>query len=216
MDDRLRRLDMVEKQLVARGVRDARVLEAMRDVPRHRFVPEALRGGAYDDRPLPIGEGQTISQPYMVAIMTASLAPEPDDRVLEIGTGSGYQTAILSRLAASVVSLERHAPLAAHAREALASLGITNVRIHVADGTAGFPEGAPFERILVTAGAPAIPTSLMEQLADRGRLVIPVGPSGLQHLRIVDRRGDQYDQRKGEACVFVPLIGLHAWPDGSL
>jgi protein-L-isoaspartate(D-aspartate) O-methyltransferase len=215
MHHRLRRLDMVETQIVARGVRDPGVLEAMRDVPRHRFVPEPLRGGAYADRPLPIGEGQTISQPYMVAIMTASLAPGPDDSVLEIGTGSGYQTAILSRLAARVVSIERHAPLAAHARETLASLGVTNVQIHVADGTAGFPERAPFDRILVTAGAPAIPTSLMAQLADGGRLVIPVGPAGLQHLMIVDRRGDQYDRREGEACVFVPLIGLHAWPDAN-
>jgi protein-L-isoaspartate(D-aspartate) O-methyltransferase len=215
MDPRLRRLEMVERQIVARGVADARVLEAMREVPRHCFVPEAVRDGAYDDRPLPIGEGQTISQPYMVAIMTATLAPGPDDCVLEVGTGSGYQTAILSRLAARVVSLERHAALASRARDVLASLGITNVQIHVADGTAGFPEGAPFERILVTAGAPTIPTSLMDELADGGRLVIPVGPAGLQHLMIVDRHADGFDHRQGEACVFVPLIGLGAWPDNS-
>jgi protein-L-isoaspartate(D-aspartate) O-methyltransferase len=214
MDDRQRRLDMVETQIAARGVHDPLVLQAMRDVPRHWFVPEALRDGAYADRPLPIGEGQTISQPYMVAIMTATLAPGPGDRVLEIGTGSGYQTAILSRLAATVVSLERHAPLAARAREVLASLGATNVAIHVADGSEGFPEGAPFERILVTAGAPAIPRALMDELADGGRLVIPVGPPALQRLMIVDRRDDQFDHREGEACVFVPLVGLHAWPAG--
>jgi protein-L-isoaspartate(D-aspartate) O-methyltransferase len=149
----------------------------------------------------------------MVAVMTAALAPGPDDRVLEIGTGSGYQTAILARLAARVVSLERHAPLAAQAQATLADLGIANVEIHVADGTAGFPAGAPFDRILVTAGAPSIPQTLLDELADGGRLVIPVGPAGLQHLTIVDRRGDRYTHREGEACVFVPLIGLHAWPE---
>ena len=152
---------------------------------------------AYDDRPLPIGEGQTISQPYMVAVMTEVLSPQATDLVLEIGTGSGYQTAILARLAARVVSIERHAVLAARARTVLDSLGILNVEIHVGDGTEGRPEDAPFDRILVTAGAPAVPDSLRQQLADGGRLVIPVGPSGFQHVTIVDRRGDQYAERQG-------------------
>ncbi len=215
MDEQRRRLEMVETQIAGRGIREPRVLEAMREVPRHLFVPEAHRSRAYDDHPVPIGEGQTISQPYMVAIMTESLAPAPGSHVLEIGTGSGYQTAILARLSARVISVERHAPLAARAREVLDAIGIENVRIHVGDGTAGFPEGAPYDRILVTAGAPAIPQILLDELADGGRLVIPVGPPGLQHLVIVDRRGDQFDRQQGDACVFVPLIGAHAWPDGS-
>jgi protein-L-isoaspartate(D-aspartate) O-methyltransferase len=214
MDDSKRRLDMVTTQLAARGVRDPRVLEAMREVPRDRFVPGSARDEAYEDRPLPIGEGQTISQPYMVAVMTAALGAQEADRVLEIGTGSGYQTAILSRLAARVVSIERHGLLAARAKEALDSLGITNVEIHVGDGTEGWPQDAPFDRILVTAGAPTVPESLRQQLADGGRLVIPVGPSGFQHVMIIDRHGDQYVQRQGDACVFVPLIGRLGWPGG--
>jgi protein-L-isoaspartate(D-aspartate) O-methyltransferase len=214
VDDRERRLDMVARQIQARGVGDARVLEAMREVPRHRFVPDAVKGQAYDDRPLAIGESQTISQPYMVAIMTELLGPAAHHRVLEIGTGSGYQTAILSRLACRVVSIERHAPLATHARETLDDLGITNVRIHVGDGTEGMPEEAPFDRILVTAGAPAIPEPLTQQLADGGRLVIPVGPPGWQRVTIVERHGDSYETREAEACVFVPLIGRYGWEDG--
>jgi protein-L-isoaspartate(D-aspartate) O-methyltransferase len=215
MDDRERRLAMVATQIAARGVRDARVLEAMREVPRHRFVPEEARLEAYEDRPLPIGQGQTISQPYMVATMTETLAPQQEDRVLEIGTGSGYQTAILARLAARVHSMERHAALAERARSVLDSLGITNVQIHLGDGTEGLPEEAPFERILVTAGAPAVPQSLRQQLTDGGRLVIPVGPSDFQHVTIVERRGDQYVERLGDACTFVPLIGRLGWRNGS-
>ena len=215
MDEQRRRLEMVETQIVERGVRDPRVLDAMREVPRHLFVPEGQRARAYEDHPVPIGEGQTISQPYMVAVMSAALAPEPASRVLEIGTGSGYQTTILARLSGSVVSVERHASLAARARDVLEAMGIANVEVHVGDGTAGYPAGAPYDRILVTAGAPAIPEILMEELADGGRLVIPVGPAGLQHLVIVDRRGGQFERREGDACVFVPLIGAHAWPDAS-
>jgi protein-L-isoaspartate(D-aspartate) O-methyltransferase len=213
MDDRQRRQDMVATQLAARGVRDARVLEAMRDVPRHHFVPDSARHEAYEDRPLTIGQGQTISQPYMVAVMTEALAPQEAHRVLEIGTGSGYQTAILSRLAARVVSIERHAALAERAKAALDALAMTNVEIHVGDGTEGWPPDAPYDRILVTAGAPAVPESLRQQLADDGRLVIPVGPSGFQHLMILDRHGDRIDQRQGDACVFVPLIGRLGWQD---
>lgn len=211
MDDRERRLEMVDRQIASRGVRDPRVLEAMRDVPRHLFVPADLQIHACEDRALPIADSQTISQPYIVAIMTELLAPQPHHQVLEIGTGSGYQTAVLSRLSAHVVSIERHPGLAEAARRILAALEITNVEVHVADGTEGFAAHAPFDRILVTAGAPSIPKSLKEQLADGGRLVIPVGPAGFQHLTIVNRRGAHYDQQERDACVFVPLIGRHGW-----
>jgi protein-L-isoaspartate(D-aspartate) O-methyltransferase len=199
---------MVTTQLAGRGVRDPRVLGAMRDVPRHLFVPEAVARDAYEDRPLPIGEGQTISQPYMVAAMTAALAPGPADRVLEVGTGSGYQAAILARLARSVVTIERHPALAARARAAMDALGITNVRVVVGDGSNGYPDEAPYDRILVTAGAPAVPESLKEQLADGGRLVIPVGRKGFitssswsggAAFATVDGRG-------------VLLICQHGWP----
>jgi protein-L-isoaspartate(D-aspartate) O-methyltransferase len=211
MDDRERRIEMVDRQIIARGVRDPRVLEALRDVPRHLFVPADLQGRACEDRALPIADAQTISQPYIVAIMTELLAPESHHRVLEIGTGSGYQTAILSRLSAQVISIERHPGLAEAARRTLAALEITNVDVHVGDGTEGFAAGAPFDRILVTAGAPSIPEALKEQLADGGRLVIPVGPAGFQHLTIVDRQGARFDQCERDACVFVPLIGRHGW-----
>jgi protein-L-isoaspartate(D-aspartate) O-methyltransferase len=180
-------------------------------VPRHFFVPEDLRSRAYEDRALPIAESQTISQPYIVAIMTELLAPEPQHRVLEIGTGSGYQTAILSRLSGRVFSIERHPALADAARRLLTTLEITNVDVHVGDGTEGLPAEAPFDRILVTAGAPSIPDALRAQLADRGRLVIPVGPSGFQHLTIVERTGTGYAEQQHDACVFVPLIGRHGW-----
>jgi protein-L-isoaspartate(D-aspartate) O-methyltransferase len=211
MDDRERRFEMVERQIAARGVRDPRVLEAMREVPRHLFVPEGLRSSACEDRALPIADAQTISQPYIVAIMTELLAPEPQHRVLEIGTGSGYQTAILSRLAGRVFSIERHPGLADAASRLLTTLGITNVEVHVGDGTEGLPAEAPFDRILVTAGAPSIPAVLKEQLAEGGRLLIPVGPSGFQHLTVVERAGTAYAEQQHDACVFVPLIGRHGW-----
>jgi protein-L-isoaspartate(D-aspartate) O-methyltransferase len=211
MDDRTRRERMVDSQIALRGVRDARVLSVLRDVPRHLFVPEWARGEAYDDRPLAIGEGQTISQPYMVALMTAALAARETDRVLEVGTGSGYQTAILARLAREVITIERHASLAAAAGTVLRSLGIQNVRLIVGDGSEGHPEAAPYDRILVTAGAPAVPETLKSQLAEGGRLVIPVGPAGHQVLTVIDRRGSEYVQHEGEGCVFVPLIGRHGW-----
>ena len=202
---------MVATQIAARGVTDSRVLAAMREVPRHLFVPEAVAHDAYDDRPLPIGEGQTISQPYMVAAMSAALAPTPTDRVLEVGTGSGYQAAILARLARSVVTIERHPSLAARAETTLAALGILNVRVVLGDGSNGYPADAPYDRILVTAAAPAVPEPLKSQLADGGRLVMPVGPETLQRLILVDRHGDQYTELEGEGCVFVPLIGKHGW-----
>ena len=202
---------MVETQIAARGVRDDRVLEAMRAVPRHMFVRESMRAEAYADRPLPIGEGQTISQPFMVALMTATLAPRKTDRVLEIGTGSGYQTAVLARVAGEVISIERHAALAAGATAILETLDLTNVRIIVADGSEGWPASAPYNGILVTAGAPAVPETLKSQLADGGRLVIPVGPPAHQRLLTIERRGDEYTQTQGEGCVFVPLVGRHGW-----
>lgn len=203
---------MVAAQIAARGVTDSRVLAAMREVPRHLFVPEAVARDAYDDRPLPIGEGQTISQPYMVAAMSAALAPTPTDRVLEVGTGSGYQAAILARLARSVVTIERHPSLAARAETALSALGILNVRVVLGDGSKGYPADAPYDRILVTAAAPAVPEPLKSQLADGGRLVMPVGPETLQRLKLIDRQGDHYTELEGEGCVFVPLIGKHGWP----
>ena len=210
------RAAMVEQQIAARGVRDVRVLDVMRAVRRHLFVPEALRPHAYEDRALAIPEGQTISQPYMVAVMTETLAPAPHHRVLEIGTGSGYQTAILSRLSTRVFSVERHAPLASLARRTLDVMGVSNVVIHVGDGTEGLAVHAPFDRILVTAGAPAVPQSLQAQLAPGGRLVIPVGPPGFQHLITVDRQeGDVFERRTSVPCVFVPLIGREGWPDSE-
>ena len=211
MDDREQRVQMVERQIAARGVRAPRVLDVLRDVPRHLFVPDDQKAHAYEDRALPIPSGQTISQPYMVAIMTELLAPEPHHRVLEIGTGSGYQTAILSRLCKQVITIERHPELAALADQIFSALGLINVKIRVGDGTEGLPGDAPFDRILVTAGAPSIPEALKQQLADGGRLVLPVGPSGYQHLTVIDRFGNSFEQQEREACVFVPLIGRHGW-----
>ncbi len=202
---------MVARQIVARGVRDPRVVEAMIQVRRHLFVPGNNRDRAYEDRALPIANAQTISQPYIVATMTELLAPEAHHRVLEIGTGSGYQTAILSRLSARVDSVERHAELAEAARRLLTELGITNVSVHVGDGSEGLPAHAPFDRILVTAGSPGIPDALRSQLVDGGRLVIPVGPEGHQHLTVVNRVNDRYDHEQRDACVFVPLIGSQGW-----
>jgi protein-L-isoaspartate(D-aspartate) O-methyltransferase len=211
MDVASARQQMVDQQIAARGVRDARVLDAMRAVPRHLFVPPHLQAEAYDDRPLPIGEGQTISQPYMVASMTEALSPEPHHRVLEIGTGSGYQTVVLARLAASVLTIERHAALAERARARFVELQIANVEVIVGDGTDGYATAAPYDRILVTAGAPHVPAPLKAQLADPGRLVIPVGPPGFQRLTTVERRGNDWTETAGEGCVFVPLVGRAGW-----
>jgi protein-L-isoaspartate(D-aspartate) O-methyltransferase len=211
MDDRDRRREMVERQIASRGVRNARVLAAMEEVPRELFVPGDLRSRACEDRALPIADSQTISQPYIVAIMTELLAPEPHHRVLEIGTGSGYQTAILSRLADRVFSIERHPGLAGAAARVIDQLGITNVDIRVGDGTVGLAAEAPFDGILVTAGAPAVPEALKHQLADGGRLVIPVGPAGFQHLTVVTRAGATFEEEQRDSCVFVPLIGAQGW-----
>jgi len=202
---------MVRTQIVARGVRDARVLDAMHEVPRHLFVMPGNEPYAYDDRPLPIGEGQTISQPFMVAAMTVALKPSPADRILEVGTGSGYQAAVLGRLAREVVSVERHERLAARARATLAAAGATNVRVVVGDGSEGLASDAPFDGIIVTAGAPSVPQSLKEQLADGGRLVIPVGGGDHQLLTVITRHGGEFSTATGDACVFVPLLGRFGW-----
>lgn len=209
---------MVDTQLVTRGIADERVLDAMRRVPRHLFVGPGMEQSAYGDHALPIGEGQTISQPYMVALMTEALRLTGDERVLEIGTGSGYQAAILARLAAQVFSVERVRSLAERARETLEQLGVSNVVIMVGDGTVGWSEFAPFDRIIVTAGAPEIPASVLEQLGDPGIMVIPVGTQGMQQLRVVERRDGAATSHDAGGCVFVPLVGKEGWggPNGDV
>jgi protein-L-isoaspartate(D-aspartate) O-methyltransferase len=209
-DDRLRN-DMITQQLMRRGIRDARVLQAMHDIPRHLFVPVRYRSMAYEDMPLPIGCEQTISQPLMVAMMTEALRLRGDERVLEIGTGSGYQAAILSRLAAVVFSIERLANLASQARSALAAVGILNAHVLVGDGSLGLPEHGPYNAIVVTAASPKIPPPLIGQLITGGRLVIPVGERSEQTLVRITKtdHGPQVEQLGG--CRFVPLIGAEGW-----
>ena len=210
--ERLRR-EMVHFQLERRGVRSRRVLEAMRKVPRHRFVPDAAVREAYTDRPLPIGEGQTISQPYMVAIMTELLELGGAEKVLEVGTGSGYQLAILAELAGEVCSIERHEGLSAAARERMQLLGYRNVKLKVGDGTGGWPEEAPFDGIMVTAGAPDVPAPLVDQLGEGGRLVIPVGEERHQDLFRVTRERGKVKKESFAGCVFVPLVGKYGWKE---
>ncbi len=210
------RLQMVEKQLRKRGIADERVLAAMSRVPRHMFVGQSMRWAAYDDEPLPIGSAQTISQPYMVARMTELAELDEGSRVLEVGTGSGYQAAVLGELAAQVWSIERHHELAERARSTLADLGYSNVHVVVGDGSLGLAERAPFDGIIVTAAAPAVPTALLEQLTDGGRLVIPVGGSFGQQLRLVRRRGSSFTETDVLGCRFVPLIGAQANPSPDL
>jgi protein-L-isoaspartate(D-aspartate) O-methyltransferase len=203
---------MVARQLERRGIRDERVLEAMASVPREAFVPGVPASLAYDDRALPIDSGQTISQPYVVARMTELLEVEPGDRVLEIGTGSGYQAAVLAWLGARVSSIERHADLAETARERLRAAGVSGVEVRAGDGSRGDPDGAPWDGIIVTAAAPAIPDALREQLAVGARLVIPVGPRHQQDLVVVERRGEHdWVEWSDGAVVFVPLVGEGGW-----
>lgn len=207
------RAEMVERQLAKRNITDPRVLKAMGDIPRHRFVSEDLQPSAYKDRPLPIGSGQTISQPYIVAFMTQALAlsDEGETSVLEIGTGSGYQAAILSRLVTNVYSIERYENLAQTAQETLQALGITNVEIKVGDGGYGWPEKGPFDGILVTAAAPQIPAPLTAQLKDGARLIVPVGPKGYQDLLSLQRQGSEITETRLVPVAFVPLRGEHGW-----
>ena len=202
---------MVEKQIRLRGISSPCVLEAMRNVPRHRFVQEVFQRNAYEDHPLPIGEEQTISQPYMVALMTESLDLQDESVVLEIGTGSGYQTAILAAIAEQVHTVERLPSLAEHAQTIFHELHYDNIQVHVGDGTLGWQEYAPYDRIIVTAGAPAVPETLIEQLADGGKLVIPVGNRVSQVLQVITKHGDRLCTETSCHCVFVKLIGKHGW-----
>ena len=209
----IRRRKMVERQIAPRGVRDLLVLEAMGEIPREIFVEEALHAQAYADSALPIGHGQTISQPYIAARMTELLEVRRGDRVLEVGTGSGYQTALLARLAEHVCSVERIPALAEKAIASLRLLGFTNVEIRVGDGSLGWPERAPFDRILVAAGAPGVPASLLQQIAAGGRIVLPVGDARSQMLTVIIRTEDGFVERRDEGCLFVRLVGEEGWPE---
>ena len=205
------RAEMVEKQLRRRGIEDNCVLGAMLAVARHEFVAEELRARAYEDVPLPIGSGQTISQPYIVAAMTAALHLKPTDRALEIGAGCGYQAGVLSLLAKEVFTIERRAELASAASERLERLGYLNVHVHCGDGPLGLPEFAPFDAILVAAAAPSAPQPLLAQLAEGGRMIIPVGDADNQELQLIEKRADKLFTKTMEGCRFVPLVGYHAW-----
>ena len=209
------RLAMVEKQIKARGVKNPLVLQAMQEVPRHEFVPQASRKQAYADGPLPIGHGQTISQPYIVAFMTERLRLCGGERVLEIGTGCGYQAAVLSCIAKEVYSIDLLPELAERAREHLNRLGYTNIVVTSGDGTLGWPEHAPFDGILATASGPSVPEPLKEQLAVGGRLVMPIGEYrfGQSIVRVTRGRGDSFHQERLLDVAFVPLIGEHGWPE---
>ena len=195
---------MVDSQLRARGIADERVLDAMLRVPRHEFAPERYRDQAYEDHPLPIGEGQTISQPYIVAVMLEALALSPTDKVLEVGTGSGYVTALLAELAAQVFSVERHPALADAARELLARMGYTNVRVVVGDGSQGFAEGAPYDAIIVSAAAAEVPPALLSQLAEGGRMIIPIGGADSQQLQFIEKQWPAADH----LARIVPLCAV--------
>jgi protein-L-isoaspartate(D-aspartate) O-methyltransferase len=208
------RRSMVETQLRARGIRDERVLTAMLHVPRHEFVSAEYRDQVYEDHPIPIGEGQTLSQPYIVAIMLQALTLHPSDAILEVGTGSGYQTALLAELTRQVYSVERHASLARTAQAILSRLGYTNVEVVLGDGSHGLAQRAPFDAIVVSAAAPQIPPPLVEQLREGGRMVIPVGPAHAQELQLVRKQAGQAVVTDLEGCRFVPLIGSQGYPSG--
>ena len=210
MDFEIARKRMV-MQLTARGIRDGRVIEAMQKIPRHLFVEEAMAAQAYSDSSLPIGEKQTISQPYTVALMTELLMLKGGERVLEIGTGSGYQAAILATLVDKVYTIERFRPLALQARKVLDSLRLLNVNLRIGDGSEGWPEEAPFDAIVVTAGAPEVPQELLQQLCVGGRLVIPVGNQYDQILKRITRTADSFQSEQSVACRFVKLVGKAGW-----
>jgi len=211
MDFKELREYMVKTQLIPRGIKDERVLEAMKRVPRHLFMPEPIRQRAYDDMALSIGEGQTISQPYMVAVMTELLELKGNEKVLEIGTGSGYQAAVLAELSKYVYTVERIAELAEQAKEKLRSLRYETIHVKVSDGTLGWPEEAPFDRIIITAGTPQLPDPLLEQLAVGGIIVGPVGDRSSQKLIKSRKKKDKLEEEYHTSCIFVPLIGEYAW-----
>ncbi len=206
---------MVEHQIAARGVHDPRVLAAMLEIPRHLFVPSPYDRAAYDDNPLPIGSGQTISQPYIVALMTELLHPQPADTMLEIGAGSGYQAAVLSRLVRRLITIERITSVANLARANLQAAGIANVTVVEGDGTLGYPEEAPYNGILITAATPEVPGPLIGQLADGGTLVAPVGGHDFQDLITLRRTGGSFLRESHGGVRFVPLIGRHGWENGG-
>lgn len=207
------RRKMIEEQLLGRGIKDLAVMEAMSRVPRHLFVNTSLQHRAYGDCPLPIGENQTISQPYIVALMTQALQLKGGERILEIGTGSGYQTAILAELASQVFTIERIKPLAKKTKGLLEGLGYENIVYKAFDGTYGWRDQSPFDAILISASTPEVPAALIEQLADKGRLVAPVGGRETQDLVVITKHGDRVIKRKMGSCRFVPLIGKFAWPE---
>lgn len=213
MDEKALREEMVRTQLVPRGIRDKRVLDAMMRVPRHLFIQGPAHRGAYDDMALPIGDGQTISQPYMVAIMTELLELDGSQKVLEIGTGSGYQAAVLSELSREVFTIERIPKLAEQAAATLHSLSYERIRVKSGDGTLGWPEEAPFDRVIITAAAPRIPEPLLEQLGEDGILVIPVGSRHSQQLLRIRKTKEGLSEEYHTPCVFVPLIGTHGWSE---
>ena len=212
-DFNLSRERMIKNQLIARGIKDERVLQAMGKIPRHLFIEDALYGEAYNDHPVPIGEKQTISQPYIVALMTEALELKGDENTLEIGTGSGYQTAILAELSSRVYTIERIKSLLGNARKLLSQLGYDTILFKAFDGTLGWKEYAPFDAIMVTAGAPHVAKPLIDQLADNGRMIIPVGDRYTQELIKVTRKGKDLEQKSLGGCRFVNLIGAHGWPD---
>jgi len=202
---------MVERQIAARGIHDPRVLTAMLEIPRHLFIPPPYDRAAYEDNPLPIGNGQTISQPYIVALMTELLHPKDTDNILEIGAGSGYQAAVLSRLVRRLTTIERITTVANLARTNLKSIGIDNVRVIEGDGTLGYPANAPYDGIIITAATPDVPRPLLEQLTDGGTLVAPVGGRDIQDLITLHKKGGSFSQESHGGVRFVPLIGQHGW-----
>jgi len=211
MEYEILRKCMVEEQLIARGIKNKKVLDAFNKVERHKFVPEDSKMSAYADFPIPINEGQTISQPYIVALMTECLNLSPQDKVLEIGTGSGYQTAILAELAGEVYSIERFGVLAQKAQTLLSGLGYKNIKIKTGDGTLGWEEAAPFDKIIITAASPRVPPPLTEQLGENGKLILPLGESFSQVLTLVEKKKGELRPLNICGCVFVPLIGKYGW-----